>query len=305
MKRICFTLNNYTEEDEQRIQQSIEFYVFAVYGRETAPSTGTKHLQGFINFRTKREFSRIKDIVGERAHIEQARGTDSDNQVYCKKDGSFWEHGAPVGQGKRTDLEECIELIKGGAELYDIVERYTSQFIRYPRGIERTVEILGAGRPGGGRQFKTGYRFVKLQFIVYVGETGSGKSRMAAELCKGESTYYKPHGKWWDGYNGQHNVVIDDFYGWIAYDEILRITDRYPHKVEVKGGFIEFTSKRLFIPSNERIEKWWTTHCYNEEKVKPIRRRLDIYEDFSIIAGEYIHSDLLIINNVNQFLAFE
>jgi len=46
LKRVCFTLNNYTDEDERRIQEGIELYRFAIYGRETAPTTGTRHLQG-------------------------------------------------------------------------------------------------------------------------------------------------------------------------------------------------------------------------------------------------------------------
>lgn len=46
LKRICFTLNNYTEEDERRIQESSEIYRYAIYGRELAPTSGTPHLQG-------------------------------------------------------------------------------------------------------------------------------------------------------------------------------------------------------------------------------------------------------------------
>lgn len=46
LKRVCFTLNNYSEEDERRIQEGTEFYRYAVYGRELAPTTGTRHLQG-------------------------------------------------------------------------------------------------------------------------------------------------------------------------------------------------------------------------------------------------------------------
>lgn len=46
LKRICFTLNNYGPEDENRIQSNGELYRYAIYGREVAPTTGTKHLQG-------------------------------------------------------------------------------------------------------------------------------------------------------------------------------------------------------------------------------------------------------------------
>lgn len=48
LKRVCFTLNNYGEDDETRIQGSTDLYQYAIYGRETAPNTGTRHLQGNV-----------------------------------------------------------------------------------------------------------------------------------------------------------------------------------------------------------------------------------------------------------------
>ena len=56
-------------------------------------------------------------------------------------------------------------------------------------------------------------------------------SRFAARVSKElypNSTYYKPRGEWWDGYEQDKLVVMDDFYGWIKYDELLEITDHYP-----------------------------------------------------------------------------
>lgn len=51
---------------------------------------------------------------------------------------------------------------------------------------------------------------------------------MAADLAAqpGE-IYYKPRGELWDGYHQQPSVIIDDFYGWLKYDELLKISDRY------------------------------------------------------------------------------
>lgn len=141
-----------------------------------------------------------------------------------------------------------------------------------------------------------------LQVIIYYGETGSGKSRTASELCSGQSVYYKPQGDWWDGYRGQDNVIIDDFYGWMRYDEILRICDRYPHQVPIKGGFKEFVAKRIFFTSNEPIENWWKGNWYTEEKRKPFIRRIDIYENFQIIDGTTVRTDMLIENNIQEFL---
>ena len=31
---------------------------------------------------------------------------------------------------------------------------------------------------------------------------------------------------WWDEYEGQPCVIINDFYGWIRYDDLLRLLDR-------------------------------------------------------------------------------
>lgn len=45
-KTYCFTYNNYTPEIETRLQQFLtENTEYSIYGRETAPTTGTPHLQ--------------------------------------------------------------------------------------------------------------------------------------------------------------------------------------------------------------------------------------------------------------------
>lgn len=155
LKRIVFTLNNYTDEDERRIQEATELFQYAIYGRETAPSTGTRHLQGFINFKSKREFTVIRDLLGGSGHIEPAHGTDQDNKEYCSKDGDFWEFGCPRGQGRRSDLEEVAEYIKSGAREYDVVEKYTSVWFRYYRGIQSAMSVLDSRRDGASRNWKT------------------------------------------------------------------------------------------------------------------------------------------------------
>lgn len=156
LKRVCFTLNNYTEDDERRIQENSDLYEYAIYGREVAPTTGTRHLQGFINFKTKRDFNIVKRIIGELGHIEPAKGTDQQNKVYCGKGGDFQKIGICKGQGHRKDLEDLVDDIKGGLELYALAEKHTGLFVRYHRGIERTRDIIRSGPDGNNRRnFKT------------------------------------------------------------------------------------------------------------------------------------------------------
>lgn len=161
LKRICFTLNNYSEDDETRIQSNVELYQYAIYGREEAPTTGTRHLQGFINFKRRESFNRIKDIIGQNAHIELARGSDQQNKTYCSKDGNNWEFGEARGQGHRSDLESVVIDIKNGNSLRDIVESHTGTFIRYYRGIERTLQIYDSEIHGRIRNFKTQVSYIR------------------------------------------------------------------------------------------------------------------------------------------------
>ena len=150
---------------------------------------------------------------------------------------------------RRSDLESVVSAIQNGTNTTQgIAELYPAAFIRYFRGIN---EYLKHVSPVAPRSFKT-------LLYVYWGPPGTGKSRRAlqeATNIDAESIYYKPRGLWWDGYKQQRCVIVDDFYGWIKYDELLKITDRYPYKVQVKGGFEEFTSTHIWITSNVDIDE--------------------------------------------------
>jgi len=116
---------------------------------------------------------------------------------------------------------------------------------------------------------------------VFFGLTGTGKSFRARELSSIDgATYYKPHGKWWQRYEGQENVIIDDFYGWIPYDEMLRIMDQYPHQVETKGGYKPFLAKNIYITSNLSPENWYHEKWFNHHKMDAFMRRIDIMYEF-------------------------
>jgi hypothetical protein len=60
-----------------------------------------------------------------------------------------------------------------------------------------------------------------------------------------------------DGYEGQEDVVIDEFYGWITRDLMCRLCDRYPFMVHTKGGMTNFYPKRVWITSNSPPDAWW------------------------------------------------
>jgi len=92
---------------------------------------------------------------------------------------------------------------------------------------------------------------------VFWGRTGTGKSRRAWEEA-GLSAYSKdPLSKFWCGYNGQEDVVVDEFRGGISISHLLRWLDRYPVNVEIKGSSVPLRARRLWITSNLNPIYWY------------------------------------------------
>lgn len=245
--KFVFTLNNYEEDDETRIQRFMhESASYAVYGREIAPTTGTPHLQGYVHLKKKMRFNAFKAAIGNAAHCEAANGSDQQNFEYCTKSGDYFEVGTKTSQGKRSDISHAVDVLRETKSLKRVAEAHPESFVRYHRGFKALKQTLFPVEP---RNFKT-------RLHVFVGPPGTGKSRAATDAANGR-VFRKHLGEWWDGYEGHDTVIIDDFYGWVKHCELLRLTDRYPHQVQIKGGFEEFAPKDIFITSNKPISEWY------------------------------------------------
>ena len=83
----CFTINNYTEEDENIVYAMSWDCAYIVCGREVGDS-GTPHLQGYIYYKNAVRLSTMKE-VHPTAHWEPQRGTPQQASDYCKKDGEL------------------------------------------------------------------------------------------------------------------------------------------------------------------------------------------------------------------------
>lgn len=85
---------------------------YLVYGYEEAPTTGTKHLQGYIVFPKKKRFSEAKALLPEGTHLEVKRGTPKEASEYCKKDGVFQEFGTcPSGTRGTSCFDSFVEWV--------------------------------------------------------------------------------------------------------------------------------------------------------------------------------------------------
>ena len=117
---------------------------------------------------------------------------------------------------------------------------------------------------------------IERRVEVFWGRTGSGKSRRAWQEG-GLASYPKdPRTKFWDGYSGQQNVIMDEFRGGIDISHILRWTDRYPVIVEVKGSSTVLLATHIWITSNIHPNDWYPD--LDQETKLALLRRLEIIE---------------------------
>lgn len=253
-----FTCNNYTTQHEESIQALKSKYL--IYGYELAPTTGTPHLQGYIYFENTRTLSAVIKKMKD-CHVEFAKGTTSQNYVYCTKSEKFFESGErPKESGKRTDIESIKILAKSGAKDQDIAEAATSyQALKF------------------GLYLKQFHRPLKVKPIVYWfhGESGSGKTRKAFELYP--DAYWHDTGKWFCNYHEQDVAIFDDLRpNCFPFNYLLRLLDRYPMTVETKGSTTQWNPKIIIITSCMSPDKFVPLG----EDPKQLLRRIDEIELF-------------------------
>lgn len=250
-RSVCFTLNNYTDDQINVLRSISKDAKYLVFGYEIAPTTGTPHLQGYISWDNPRSLDKFKSDVSEKLHIEKMRGSPQQASDYCKyedypdntKLNKFEEFGTIPRQGERTDWCVALAQIKSGTPVEEVIE-FQPQLLPCIRSLDtfksRCLKPLNRD----------------VQVFVLWGESGAGKSRWAYENYPG--LYSKPPSKWWDGYTGQDTILLDDFYGYIPYTELLNVLDRYPYNCEIKGGYVWAQWKTVIITSNKPPERWYS-----------------------------------------------
>lgn len=270
-KRWTITINNPTDEEINWIlstpvgrEHPISYLIFA---RETAPTTGTPHLQGYIET-TKRLRTRGVTSLGvglHRAAVFNSKGSADDNIKYCSKDGDILRISGDVrSQGERSDLDRIRTLISEGASDLDIANANFASWCRYRRSFAEYRRLL---EPRNLREC--------LRTMVHVGPTGIGKTYSVFQ-CEPDLYPWPGAGLWFDGYSNQPAVLFDDFDGsGVPYEYLLRLLDMYPLQVPVKGGFTEWNPVRIYITTNVPIEQWYR----DRSDIKALQRRITYYRN--------------------------
>lgn len=276
-RRYMFTLPNYSVTDRATIDDRVSAIAeYLCYQGEIAPTTGTPHLQGFVSFTNPRAFRAVKRLfANDSIHLDICRGTPEQCIAYCSKRESadervpFVEYGtrpSGPGQGARSDLSEIGARLKSGATLKSVAQDFPGDFMRYSSGFIKFQALFQPSRNH------------KTKVMWFYGSTGTGKS-MAARDRFPEAYWKSPNHQWWDGYDGVSDVVVDDYRcGFCPFNELLRLFDRYPLQLQVKGASVQFNARNIVITAPHRPEIMWSGRT--GENLAQLLRRIDSIELF-------------------------
>lgn len=257
-----FTLNNWTEEEVEKLRQQAG-YKYLIFGREVGEN-GTPHLQGYVYWKAAKTFSACKKALGSRYHIEAQKGSCEQAIDYCKKENNYEEIGHPPltqkekGDKNKKRYERAWDLAKQGKieEIdADIRVRHFGTLKRIRSEYQQVPESVSV-----------------LEHEWYWGDSGTGKTRKARESNPG--AYLKNPNKWWCGYVDQEVVVIDE---WSPSHECLashlkQWADHHPFCAETKGSSMCIRPRKIIVTSNYSMEQ-----CFSrEEDLEPLRRRFKI-----------------------------
>lgn len=249
-RNFVFTLNNYTAEEEEAVKAWV--CVYLIFGKEVGEE-GTPHLQGYVAFANARTLSALKKL-SLRAHWEIARGTPKQASEYCEKDGVVFEIGTrPLSQVDKGGKEQSrwkdafVAVDEGRLEdvSMDILCCHLKQ-------VEYAVKRVRLGK----RKVVTLDGPSEHQWIV--GKTRCGKTRRA--MLENPGAYIKdPNTVWWDGYNGEEVVIIDDFDKFQVKQggDIKRWLDRYPVQAQTKGGQEIIRPRKVVVTSQYYPSEIW------------------------------------------------
>lgn len=211
---------------------------------ERGSQNGFLHWQAVVYVRKRCTITTLKRVFPT-AHIEITRSAAANEYVW-KEDtrvgDSQVEWGTkPHRRNNPKDWAVIWEAAQRG-NLEEIPEDV--RFHHY-----RTIRTICAdySKPVG----------VVKTIHVYWGDPGTGKSKRAWEQAGMDAYPKDPRTKWWCGYRGHENVVIDEFRGDIDICHMLRWMDRYPVLVEIKGSSVPLKAKQIWITSNLAPKDWY------------------------------------------------
>lgn len=214
-----------------------------IRGQREIGAGGLDHYQYIVAFRKKMSLAGVSRIYP--GHAELTRSDSAAEYVWkdeTRVPDSQFEYGVkPILRSSKPEWESIWEFAKKG-EVESIPPAIRVQSYSAIKRIGADYAVAPALVRGA---------------TVFTGVTGSGKSHRAWFEAGADAYPKDPRTKWWQGYQGQAHVVIDEFRGGIDIAHLLRWLDVYPVVVETKGSSTPLLATHFWITSNTDPSQWY------------------------------------------------
>lgn len=284
----CFTINNPSEDDKNRVIDLIqgETCSIGIAEMEHTNGEGTPHIQGYIRFKSNRHRKTVSNYL-PRANLSIAKGTWQQNFVYCSKENNLLSIKGDLTEA-RNNIKANLDRIFAAKNKVQFDVMYADMKVmspsefeqKYPKewykNSDKVLRIMIAHAMATAKTFNPEIPLSSKNYWIW-GEPGVGKTRWASNLFPYSNQLRKNFNKWWDGFSLLNTklVILDDYpcnpQGNVLVQYIKIWGDRYPFEGECKGSHVLVEPGRFLfvITSNYPINQ-----CFiNEEDQAAIHRR--------------------------------
>lgn len=230
---------------------------------ELCPTTQRLHWQFVVCYAKKVRPRTVKTTLGDEIHCELTVSQKAAEYVWKDEtsQGRRWEWGTlPFKRNSKVDWDKVKQAAKQGRLDDDCIP--SNIFVCNYASLKKIKMDYMQGEA------------LEKEVNVFWGETGLGKSRRAWTEAGLDAYPKAPTTKFWDGYQGESSVVIDEFTGQIEISHMLRWLDRYPVLVEQKGSGTVLKANKIWITSNVDPLEWYNSAP--TAQVNALMRRLNV-----------------------------
>lgn len=301
-RRWCFTINNWVDKIGPNWQDYLKSKLpnvrFLVCEEEHVDK-GTPHLQGYVAFNSKIRFMSVINKLGSFAHIEVARGSELDNYKYCtKENGNVLQIGEPRQSVEKYDGFDWGGFINDFLSMPwdEFVESYPRMALQYRAKLHDLAASMEKPQPPYNGNLKC------KNYWIW-GPPRTGKSRWARSHS--DNIYLKLNNKWWQFYNKEEVVLMEDFPSLLESNGALGShmklwADRYSFTAEQKNSSLIIHPKSyvFIVTSNYSIEQ-----CFKPGDVEAIKSRFnEIYVEKNDLLFEMVLEiyDILHFDNTTE-----